>query len=184
VEKLAELEKLSEQGLIDLFYGDETHVCSEGYVPYGWHFPGEEVAILVEKGHKINCFGLINRHNQCHWAMTQHSIDSAFIGQFLDELSLKIQKETCLVLDNARIHRAKLIQERIPYWQKRGLYIFFLPPYSPQLNIAETLWRIMKTKWIDPDDYLEKDALFYAVNRCFANIGKKIVINFSDFNVN
>ncbi len=30
------LEKLAEQGLIDLFYGDQTQVSSEGYVPYGW----------------------------------------------------------------------------------------------------------------------------------------------------
>jgi hypothetical protein len=36
---LRELESLSEQGLIDLFYGDESHVSSEGYVPYGWQFP-------------------------------------------------------------------------------------------------------------------------------------------------
>jgi hypothetical protein len=34
-EKLQELEKLSNQGLIDLFFGDESHVCTQGYVPYG-----------------------------------------------------------------------------------------------------------------------------------------------------
>jgi len=39
VEKLAVLEGLSEQGLIDLFYGDETHISSEGYEQYGWQFP-------------------------------------------------------------------------------------------------------------------------------------------------
>jgi hypothetical protein len=33
---LQELEKLSEQGLIDLFYGDESYVSSEGYIPYGF----------------------------------------------------------------------------------------------------------------------------------------------------
>ena len=90
VEKLAELEKLSKQGLIDLFYGDESHVSSEGYVPYGWQFPDEKVAILVEKGHKINIFGLISRDNHCHWAITQQNINSQFIIEQLDELSLKI----------------------------------------------------------------------------------------------
>jgi hypothetical protein len=37
VEKLKELEQLSLGGAIDLYYyyGDESHVCSEGYVPYG-----------------------------------------------------------------------------------------------------------------------------------------------------
>lgn len=181
---MAELEKLSKNGWIDLFYGDETQVCSEGYVPYGWQFPEEKVAILVEKGHKINCFGLISRTNDFHWATTEQNIDAIFIRDFLDTLSFKINKETFLVLDNASIHKAKIIQEAIPYWQKRGLFILYLPPYSPHLNLAETVWRKMKTEGIDPQDYLEKDAIFYAVNRFLANLGKNVKINFSEFNLN
>lgn len=70
------------------------------------------------------------------------------------------------------------------YWEKRGLYICFLPPYSPKLNIAETLWRKIKKEQIDPSDYIEKDTLFYAVNQCLAQIGNIWKINFSDFNIN
>ena len=76
------------------------------------------------------------------------------------------------------------MQQQIPVWQNRGLFLFFLPPYSPQLNIAETLWRKLKTEWIIPEDYLQKDTLFYAVNRCMANIGISLKINFSPFNAN
>jgi transposase len=184
VEKLAELEKLSKQGLIDLFYGDESHVSSEGYVPYGWQFPDEKVAILVEKGHKINIFGLISRDNHCHWAITQQNINSQFIIEQLDELSLKIKKETFVVLDNASIHHSKIFQAQLLVWQQRGLFIFSLPTYSPHLNIAETMWGKLKAEWITPEDYLEKDSLFYAVNRCMANIGTNLKINFSHFNAN
>ena len=35
VEKLQELEQKAEEGKIELYYGDESHVCTEGYVPYG-----------------------------------------------------------------------------------------------------------------------------------------------------
>lgn len=62
----------------------------------------------------------------------------------LDMLSLSIHKPTFIVLDNASIHTAKIIKARIPVWQRRGLHLFYLPTYSPQLNIAETLWRHMK----------------------------------------
>lgn len=48
-EQLMELEELAQQELIDLFYGDESHVCSEGYVPYGWQFPQESVHIAAQK---------------------------------------------------------------------------------------------------------------------------------------
>jgi transposase len=56
----------------------------------------------------------------------------------------EIRRITFVVLDNACIHRTKAIRERIPYWQKRGLYLFFLSPYYQHLNIAETLWRKLK----------------------------------------
>lgn len=179
-----ELEKLSEAGLIDLFYGDESGVSSEGYVPYGWQFPHEEVAIYVEKGYRVNIWGLISRKNECHWATSERNITSQFVMEQLDGLSLSITKETFLVLDNASVHHAKLFQERLSIWQERGLFLFFLPTYSPHLNIAETMWRKLKMEWLAPEDYLEKESLLYAVNRCMANIGTHLKINFSPFNAN
>ena len=35
-EKLQELESLDSKGKIELYYADESHVCTDGYVPYGW----------------------------------------------------------------------------------------------------------------------------------------------------
>lgn len=175
---------MSREGKIDLYYGDETHVCSEGYVPYGWQFPDEEVCILSEKACKLNCFGFINRQSICRWQTTEGNIDAQFVLEYMEEFSFQISKKTFVVLDNARVHKAKIIQERIPYWLKRGLYIFFLPPYSPHLNIAETIWRKLKKEWLNPEDYLYKDNLFYAVNRCMASLGHNLNIKFSQFNIN
>jgi transposase len=90
---------------------------------------------------------------------------------FIGQQWFEICKPTFIVLDNAPIHRAKALKERIPDWQGRGLYIFYLPPYCPHLNIAETLWRKLKKEWLDPEDYLSKDELFYATNRYLANVG-------------
>ncbi|WP_373720445.1 transposase [Bacteroides heparinolyticus] len=58
---------------------------------------------------------------------------------FLDGFSFRIRKETFIVLDNATLYRSRWIKELRPIWEKRGLFIFFLPPYFPHLNIAETL---------------------------------------------
>lgn len=175
---------MSEAGKIDLYYGDETHVCSRGYVPYGWQFPDEDVCIFSEKAYKLNCFALISRENACRWETTESNIDAQFVLEYLERFSFQIRKETFVVLDNARIHKAKIIRERIPCWQQRGLYIFFLPPYSPHLNIAETLWRKLKKEWLNPEDYLDRDSLFYAVNRCLAGVGNTWWIKFAEFNIN
>jgi transposase len=184
LERLALLEDLAQGGQIDLFYGDESQVSSEGYVPYGWQFPGEQVCVLAQKGYKINCWGLISRQNQCHWVTTCQTINAQFVMQELEKLSVRIHKETVVVLDCARIHTSQLIQQGLPYWQQRGLFILFLPPYSPHLNLAETLWRKLKTEWLRPEDYSEKEGLFYTVNQCLATVGRELHINFSPFNLN
>ena len=170
--------------LIDLFYGDESHICTEGYVPYGWQFPGEKVFIPAEKGTKVNCFGLISRDNKCRFRTTCANIDAQFICNELEIMSLQIRRPTFLVLDCARVHTSKIIQERLSFWEQRGLYLFFLPPYSPELNLAETLWRKLKKEWLRPEDYAEPDALFYAANLCLASIGRSLRINFGSFNLN
>ena len=84
-----------------------------------------------------------------------------------------------MVLDNATIHRNHKIKELRPIWEKRGLFLFYLPPYSPHLNIAETLWRILKGKWIRVQDYASTDTLFYAANRILAAVGEDLFIKYS-----
>lgn len=177
------LEALAQAGKIDLLYGDESRVSSEGYVAYGWQFPDESVSVLAQRGYHLNCFGLISRDNPCRWATTTARINADFVAQQLEELSWGLLKETIVVLDCARIHTSKLLKQRLLSWQSRGLFVFYLPPYSPHLNLAETLWRKLKGEWLRPEDYLEKDRLFYAVNRCLANVGRKLTIKFSPFNL-
>ena len=136
-EKLQELERQAIAGSIDLYYGDESHICTEGYVPYGWQFRGEDVYIPSERGLRLNIFGMIDRNNRYDGFSTMDNMTADRIADFLDRLSMRIRKNTFVVLDNASVHRCKLMKELRPIWEKRGLFLFFLPPYSPHLNIAE-----------------------------------------------
>jgi transposase len=183
-ERLGELERLCRAGQLTLRYGDESHVCSEGYVPYGWQFPGEDVFIAAQKGFRLNCWGLFGRDNQCYWATTTASITAAFVVEQLDRLSLQVPGPPVIVLDNASIHTAASVQHRRAMWETRDLYLFFLPPYSPHLNLAETVWRHLKGGWLCPEDYAQPDDLAYATNRCLANFGQKLRIRFSPFSEN
>lgn len=47
------------------------------------------------------------------------------------------------------------------------------------LNIVETLWRILKGKWLRQADYVSTDSLFYATNRALAAVGDELIINFT-----
>ena len=140
-ECLSLLEQMSQRGLIDLYYGDESRVSLEPCVPYAWQFKDEEVFMPSAKGAGLNCFALLSRANACRFETTTQTIDGAFIVEQLEHLSFGLERQTVVVLDNAPAHVAKRVQECREFWQQRGLFVFYLPPYSPHLNIAEVLWR-------------------------------------------
>lgn len=180
---LRELEALSTQRLIDLYYGDETGVSTAGYCPYAWQHKDEKlsVAALPISRVRLNCFGCISRSNQFWHATTAKTIDGAFIFEQLEAFTQTLDKPTFLVLDNAPVHKTANILKHLQQWQQKNLYIFYLPPYSPHLNIAEALWRVMKGKWLEVKDYLSADTLFKAVRQCLAQVGTIRSINYAPF---
>jgi transposase len=172
---------MSEQGWMDLYYGDESRVSLQPCVPYAWQFKGEEVFMPSDKGPGLNCFALLSRANQCRFETTTSAIDGSFIAEQLERLSFGLERVTVVVLDNAPAHVAQCVQERRGYWQKRGLFLFYLPPYAPHLNIAERLWRKLKYEWLRPQDYLETQTLFYQVRQALAAVGTLLKIHFAPY---
>jgi transposase len=150
-------------------------------VPCGWQLPGEQVCIPSQRTARLNLFGMIDRKNHYACFSSTESITADKVVSFLDTFSFHVHKDTFVVLDNATVHRNHKIRELRPVWEKRGLFLFYLPPYSPHLNIAETLWRILKGKWIRPLDYVSTDTLFYSTNRALSAVGKDLFINYSHY---
>lgn len=179
-EALSELEALAEQGQIDLLYGDESRVSLLPCVPYAWQFADEQVVMPSEQGGGVNCFALISRGNDCQVHLTEETITAAWVSERLDALSLSLRRLTVVVLDNARVH-TKAVKERQAVWQERGLFVWFLPTYSPHLNIAEVLWRKIKYEWLRPEDYTDKDTLRLAVWKALRAVGHSLSIAFSPF---
>ena len=172
---------MSDQGAIDLFYGDESGVSLTPCIPYAWQFSDEDYSSPSQQGGNLNCFALISRDNRCLAKLSHVPITADWIRNELESFSLSLQRQTVIVLDNARIHSAKIIKERFRVWQERGLFIFYLPPYSPQLNIAEILWRKLKYEWLRAEDYAEKETLYYAVWQALSAVGQSLRIQFSQF---
>lgn len=173
---------MSEQAEIDLYYADESAVSLAPNVPYAWQFAGELAAMPSSQGTGTNCFALLARDNRTVVKTTDHNIGAQFIFEQFEKVSLSLKKLTVVVLDNASAHRARIIKERVAVWQRRGLFLFYLPRYSPHLNIVETLWRKLKYEWLAPKDYESKETLCYAVDRALQAIGSGLRINFSGFN--
>ncbi|MDP4238107.1 MAG: transposase [Bacteroidota bacterium] len=119
-EKLQELEQQEREGRIAQYCADESHVCTEGYVPYGWQLPGEDVCIVSQRNARLNIFGMIDRRNQYEGFATTENINADMVVDFLDAFSFRVLKDTFVVLDNATVHRNHKIRELRSVWEKRG----------------------------------------------------------------
>ena len=70
---------------------------------------------------------------------------------------------TYVVLDNYAVHKAKRIRNRLAHLAERGLHLFFLPPYSPELNDIEPCWRYIKHQGMATRLFKTQDALHEGV---------------------
>ena len=53
---------------------------------------------------------------------------------------MSIYDRACLIMDNARYHKAKALKPFLEEHKDR-LWLYYLPPYSPELNPVEMVWR-------------------------------------------
>ena len=108
------------------------------------------------------------------------TINAEFVLTSIDTFVSSLTKITVLVLDNARIHHAKIFRDRKDKWEQEGLYIFYLPAYSPHLNRIERLWRKSKYRWIPPQSYSDLATLNQTLALIWSRFGTDYQIHFSE----
>ncbi len=180
-EALAELFELEAEATIELFFGDGSGFWQTPVVARAWQFPQEEIRITPERGKRLAVFGFLNRANEARMWRSEKSVNAQFVVDCIEEwMPEKLVKPRVLVLDNARIHRSRLVRSKLAEWEEKNLYVFFLPTYSPHLNLIETLWRKMKYEWLKPEDYASFEKLTEAVKKILNEIGSQYKIKFKD----
>lgn len=153
-------------------YADETAFSLQPNVPYGWIRKGEQRGIKSGKGGNLNVFGLMNILGELTSYQTTKSVNSQTVIEWLDDFASSLKRLTVVVIDNAPWHVSKVVEDKIEEWEELGLFIFYLPPYSPHLNLIETLWRKMKHTWLKPKNYISKESLHSGVNSILKNYNK------------
>jgi transposase len=106
-------------------------------IPYGWQEKDEPVILKDVEGKRINVIGVMNVRNELYYEQHEKNVNSEMIISFIDKFSEKIEKKTVLLMDQATIHTSDKIMEKIEEWKEKNLEIFWLPAYSPKLNLIE-----------------------------------------------
>jgi len=179
VDCLNELQLLESQEYVDIYYGDESGFSLNCVIPYCWQFKKEPVTVLPQRGKTLNVLGFMkSAGDEVHTFTKEGTINAEFVIQSIHSFASTLVKTTVLVVDNARIHHAKLFQSCIEVWEKKGLYIFYLPAYSPHLNRIERLWKESKYRWIPPQAYTNLATLRQALDSIWAKFGTEYKVNF------
>ena len=127
--------------LFNYVYGHESRVSTKRYVPYSWQFADESVCGLAGRGYPLNCFGLISRRNQCHWT----TITARFVAEQLEILLISLLKKTVVVLDCSGLIQVSCYKAGyLTGLARGGVFVLYLRPCSPHMNLAESLWRNLK----------------------------------------
>jgi len=130
----------------DIFYIDETGFDEFYSREYGYAKRGEKVIGKI-KGRKFARTNVVaakcNDRFVAPFAFSG-KMDAALFEGWLEEIFVKHLKNTensVIILDNAPFHRKDAINEVAAEY---GFSVIFLPPYSPDFNLIENSWAIIK----------------------------------------
>jgi transposase len=179
-QELVEHMEAAANGEIDLFYLDQSGFGRTPYIPYAWQDRGSTIAVPCREGKRINVMGMYSlMKGTLHAEITDKSITSARVVDFLGDFSKTVTKFTVVVLDNASIHTAKAVYEKLEEWEGRNLYLYYLPTYSPELNVIEIVWRKIKYEWLPLSAFASFKALWRNLSDMIPKIGIEYNIYFA-----
>jgi len=130
---------------------------------------------------RVNVLGALDyATNELHFELYEHSVKREQVVQFLDQLAqVSCQdKFTIVVMDNASIHHNIEHTLRTRWLYDHLFVLLYLPPYSPELNLIEILWKQAKYHWRSFTSW-SKDKLVAEVSSLLSGVGDKFQISFA-----
>jgi transposase len=142
------------------------------FLGYLWSF--KRIFIKAPSGRqRFNVLGAINAISKELVLVTNTGyITSIQICEMLVKIAARRTPEVpiTIVLDNARYQRCKLVQEKAA---ELGIELLFLPPYSPNLNLIERLWKFVKKEVLYSIYYDNFEKFSTAIMECLSQTETK-----------
>ena len=162
-----------EKGTVLLFF-DPCHLLHNVVNARMWQPRGKKGTITIKSNtgrKRINILGALDIEDfSVTTILTEETCDSVRIVEFLKKIKEKYpNRKIVVILDNARYNYARVTRA---FAEENDILLLFLPPYAPNLNLIERLWKFTKKHLVN-NTYHEDYAQFVnATNRFFNNLGK------------
>ncbi len=131
-----------------ILFQDESMIRDYLAVGNTWFLKGKQRQVPTFGQHKgVKLIGTLNYETGEVFCVEEENYDAVVFEKFLRKVLTKYPTgKIVMILDNARIHHAKLLKTLLE--ANTRLQLVFLPPYSPNLNLIEGLWKWLKEKII------------------------------------
>jgi len=138
-----------------IYFMDGVHPMHNSQPAYGWIRKGKDMVLKANTGRqRINLNGAYNLEDHTVVIQEAEMINGQSTVSLLKEM---LQKQPLgmiyVILDNARYYRSEIVRTFVN--GNKRIQLLFLPPYSPNLNVIERLWKFFKKKVIYNSYYAE-----------------------------
>jgi transposase len=133
----------------EIHWGDEAGFRSDHQTGTSYSLKGQTPVIKSSgKRFKTNMISTITNHGTLRFMLFDESFTVDVFLKFLKRLIHKAPSKIFLILDNHKVHHANRVREWIQT-NKRKIELFYLPPYSPELNPDELLNQDVKSNAVE-----------------------------------
>ncbi len=142
------IRRMAKRTKAEVFFEDESGVRSDFHSGTTWAPKGKTPAVRVTgQCFSFNMISAISPKGSLRFMVVKGSVGAKVFITFLKRLMHSRRRPVYLIVDGHPAHRAKLVQKYVE--STRGmLRIFFLPPYSPELNPDELVWNDVKNNGV------------------------------------
>ncbi len=175
---LGNLRRKAAEGRLKLYYLDECGFSPTLPTAYSWCLPGQRKRVKYEspQGRRVNAMAAYRPYGgppRLEVFTAERTWDSYDLLGFLKALPwAKVPR--VVVLDNASLHTSKVVREARKRLADAGIYLYFLPPYSSELNEIEPVFRQVKYQEIPVRSHTTRSGLRTAVEDGFAGYRRKL----------
>ncbi len=99
-------------------------------------------------------------------------VNTEAVIEIMNDFCETVEQTTVVILDNASCHTSNAFKECLKRWDERGLLVYHLPPYSPELNSIERLWKKLKYQLMPVDAWEKFSTLLGTLTSKLCEIGE------------
>jgi putative transposase len=142
-------------------------------VNYSWVLPGQRKRIPYEnpQGRRLNVLAALivqGPQRSLTWATeTQGAFVAEQLLDFLPQIPRPAGQPLVVVLDNGSLHVNRIVKAAVAALRQQRIYLYYLPPYSPELNLIEPVFGVIKGTGLPERTYTTLPALESAVDNAF-----------------